>query len=305
MVMPVHPEILRFAPSPNGFLHLGHAFSALLNQQMAEDLGGQFLLRIEDIDLGRARSEFEAAIFDDLGWLGLSWPEPILKQRSRFDEYRAAIRELEKLGLLYPAFMTRRQIRAAVAERIGRGDDWPRDPDNAPHYPGPERDWPASKRKAEMESGRSYALRIDMARAVKGAPSLRWHETGTRATDESEALAADPLAWGDVIIARSDIPASYHLSVVVDDAFQDITRVVRGTDLQQATSIHRLLQNLLGLPEPAYFHHRLIIDGEGAKLSKRFGSRSLRDYRDAGLSPDDVMGLLKPYLENPGPGAEA
>ena len=298
-------ETLRFAPSPNGLLHLGHAFSALLNQQMAEDLGGQFLLRIEDIDLGRARPEFETAIFEDLDWLGLTWPEPVVKQSARFDAYRSAIKELENLGLLYPAFMTRRQIRAAVAEKVERGENWPRDPDNAPHYPGPERAWPASKRAAEMASGRPYALRIDMERAVEGAPDLRWQETGASAAETEKELTVDPLAWGDVIIARSDIPASYHLSVVVDDGFQDISRIVRGTDLQQATSIHRLLQFLLGLPVPAYFHHRLIVDDGGEKLSKRFGSRSLRDIREAGLSPDDVLGILQPYLEKPEPGANA
>ena len=299
--MPHHREILRFAPSPNGFLHLGHAFSALLNEQMADDLGGQFLLRIEDIDLGRARPEFEAAILEDLNWLGLTWPEPVLKQSARFDAYRSAIRELETLGLLYPAFMTRRQIRAAVAEKVERGEDWPRDPDNAPHYPGPERAWPASKRAAEMASGRSYALRIDMARAVEGAPDLFWQESGSSEAEPGEEITANPLAWGDVVIARSDIPASYHLSVVVDDGFQEISRIVRGTDLQQATSIHRLLQNLLGLPEPAYFHHRLIVDDGGEKLSKRFGSRSLRELRQDGYKPNDVLGMLQPYLEKPAP----
>lgn len=295
--MTEQPETLRFAPSPNGLLHLGHAFSALLNQRMAEALGGRFLLRIEDIDLGRARKEFETAILDDLAWLGLTWVEPVLKQSARFEEYRAAITELQHLELLYPAFMTRRQIRAAIAEKTERGEDWLNDPDNVPHYPGPERDWPTWKRKAEIESGRPYALRIDIARAVEGAPPLFWREC--EPFDSETELPADLLAWGDVIVARSDVPASYHLSVVVDDAFQNITRIVRGLDLQHATGIHRLLQHLLGMPEPVYFHHRLIVDDHGEKLSKRFASRSLRDLRAAGHSPADVVRMLQPYLEEP------
>lgn len=297
--MPNHQDVLRFAPSPNGLLHLGHAFSALLNRQIATGLGGRFLLRIEDIDLGRARQEFEQAILDDLAWLGLTWEEPVLKQRDRFDEYRIAIGELQKLGLLYPAFLTRRQVRAAIAEKPGNGARWPRDPDNAPHYPGPERNWPEAKRKAEMESGRPYSLRIDMARAAEGITHLSWQETDPSDLAVRTEFAADPEAWGDVVIARSDVPASYHLSVVVDDAFQTISHIVRGKDLQQATGVHRLLQHLLGLPEPLYFHHRLIVDDGGAKLSKRFGSRSLQDFRKAGYSPDDVLAMLQPWLANP------
>ena len=280
-------------------LHLGHAYSALLNWRMAGQSDGRFLLRIEDIDLGRARPEFEAAIYNDLSWLGLNWEAPVLKQSERFDVYRTAMDKLDRLGLLYPAFMTRRQIRAAIAEKDERGETWPRDPDSAPHYPGPERDWTRSRRESEMASGRPYALRIDMARAAEGVPELTWREISP-SKSETE-LTADPRAWGDVIIARSDVPASYHLCVVVDDAEQEVTHIVRGQDLQQATAIHRLLQHLLGLPEPNYFHHRLIVDESGEKLSKRFGSRSLEDFRNAGHTPGELLELLQVYFDEPEP----
>lgn len=292
-------DIFRFAPSPNGYLHVGHAFSALLNRQAADRSDGRFLLRIEDIDQGRARAEFETAIFRDLAWLGLGWEQPLLRQSDRFNAYREAIAELQRLGLLYPAFMTRRQIRTAIAEQPDAGKSWPRDPDNAPLYPGPERDWPEARRKAEMASGRRYALRIDMARAAAGLPRLTWSECNPADPAGIGHLPADPAAWGDVVIARSDIPASYHLSVVVDDAFQAITHVIRGADLAPSTSVHRALQHLLGLPAPRYFHHRLLRDEAGGKLSKRFGSRSLRDLRADGLSADEVRSMLQPFLAAP------
>ncbi len=166
-------RVFRFAPSPNGYLHRGHAFSALLNARAAAKTGGRFLLRIEDIDRTRARAEFEAAIFQDLAWLGLTWEEPVLRQRDRFEAYAAALNELDRLGLLYPAFMSRGEIASAVAEA---GTDWPRDPDGAPLYPGPERDWSKARRKAEVESGQPYALRLDLARALSGLQSLTWNE---------------------------------------------------------------------------------------------------------------------------------
>ena len=169
-------RVFRFAPSPNGYLHRGHAFSALLNQRAADATGGRFLLRIEDIDLTRARAEFEAAIFEDLAWLGLAWEEPVLRQSERFEAYRAALGELEKLGLLYPAFLSRTEIQAHLAEKRAAGGRWPRDPDGAPLYPGEERDWPAARRRQEIASGKPYALRLDMARALAGAASLSWRE---------------------------------------------------------------------------------------------------------------------------------
>jgi glutamyl-Q tRNA(Asp) synthetase len=275
-------RVFRFAPSPNGFLHRGHAFSALLNSGAAEASGGRFLLRIEDIDRTRAREKFEAAIFEDLEWLGLRWEEPVLRQRDRFDTYRDTLAELDRLGLLYPAFMSRGEIAAALGEG---GPTWPRDPDGAPHYPGGERDWPQSKRQAEMESGKPYALRLDMARTLSGVPPFSWRSIDPFGVEPSASHPADPAAWGDVILARKEIPASYHIAVVVDDAFQSVTDIVRGKDLEAATSVHRLLQMLLGLPEPRYFHHRLILDEYGEKLSKSRGSETICARREAGETP--------------------
>jgi glutamyl-Q tRNA(Asp) synthetase len=284
--------VFRFAPSPNGWLHLGHALSALLNFDAARRQGGRFLLRIEDIDLGRARPEFEAAIFEDLAWLGLDWEQPVLRQSERFDAYRAALGKLERLELLYPAFLTRGEIRAQVAEAEKAGRPWPRDPDGAPLYWGPERDWSAARRRAEMASGRGFALRLDMARVAEDLPPLRWTEIDPLGDAAPAAHAVDPAAWGDVVLARKEVPASYHLSVTVDDAFQGIGWVVRGLDLQPATSVHRLLQHLLGLPEPAYFHHRLVLDETGRKLSKSEGAAALRARRAAGETPQDIRRLL-------------
>jgi len=272
---PSSPEwrVFRFAPSPNGFLHRGHAFSALLNDRMARAADGRLLLRIEDIDCTRAREKFEAAIYEDLGWLGLEWEHPVLRQSERFEAYREALAELEKLELLYPAFLSRAEIATRVKE-AERLKAWPRDPDGAPLYPGPERGWSAAQRQAAVKGGRPYTLRLDVARAVGG-------------TDDASA-------WGDVVLARKDFPASYHLAVVVDDAFQNVTDVVRGKDLEPATAVHRLLQKLLGLPEPRYVHHRLILDETGAKLSKSRGSESIRARRAAGESPAELIACLGP-----------
>jgi glutamyl-Q tRNA(Asp) synthetase len=282
----------RFAPSPNGYLHRGHALSALLNARAAEATGGRFLLRIEDIDRTRARTAFEAAIYEDLDWLGLSWEEPVLRQSDRFDAYRAALAELEKLGLLYPAFMSRAEVQSHVDRRKAAGAPWPRDPDGAPLYPRAERGWPPSKRKAEIASGRPYALRLDMAAALAGLPPLTWKEQDESRPGLSITVPADPAAWGDVILGRKEIPASYHLAVVMDDAFQGVSDVVRGKDLRAATSVHRLLQALLGLPEPTYTHHRLILDESGQKLSKSRGSETIRARRAAGETPEELIAGL-------------
>jgi glutamyl-Q tRNA(Asp) synthetase len=282
-------RVFRFAPSPNGFLHRGHAFSALLNCCAAEATGSRFLLRIEDIDRTRAREKFETAIFEDLGWLGLHWEEPVLRQRDRFDAYRSALAELDRLGLLYPAFMSRTDIAAAV-EQAGAG--WPRDPDGATLYPGAEREWSEERRRAEVESGKSYALRLDMTKALSGVGSLSWTSVDPSGIEPSASLPADPAAWGDVVLARKEIPASYHIAVVVDDAFQSVTDIVRGKDLEAATSVHRLLQTLLGLPEPRYLHHRLILDEKGEKLSKSRGSETIRARREAGETPQQLIAGL-------------
>ena len=216
----------------------------------------------------------------------------MLRQSERFEAYRAALGELEKLGLLYPAFLSRAEIQAHLAEKRAAGGRWPRDPDGAPLYPGEERDWPAARRRQEMASGKPYALRLDMARALAGAASLSWREADPFGRESPLTLAADPAAWGDVVLARKEVPASYHLSVVVDDAWQGVTDVVRGKDLQPATSVHRLLQALLGLPEPRYFHHRLILDETGQKLAKSRGSETLRARRAAGEQPEELIAGL-------------
>ena len=281
-------RVFRFAPSPNGYLHRGHAYSALVNQRAAQATDGRLLLRIEDIDLPRARPEFEAAIYEDLEWLGLRWEEPVLRQSERFDAYAEALAALDKLDLLYPAFLSRSEIAAAAPP----GSSSLRDPDGALLYPGPERDWPQAKRRAAMESGAPYSLRLDMARALAVVETLSWLEADPLDAAPTATQAANPAAWGDVVLARKELPASYHLSVVVDDAFQRVSDVVRGLDLQPSTSVHRLLQALLGLPEPRYFHHRLILDETGAKLSKSRGSETIRARREAGESAETLIAGL-------------
>ena len=285
-------RVFRFAPSPNGYLHLGHAFSALLNADAAAATGGRLLLRIEDIDQTRARSEFEAAIFADLAWLGLVWEEPVLRQTDRFEAYRQVLAELDRLGLIYPAFLSRGEIRAAITTFHKEGRDWPRDPDGSPHYPGTERDWSQTRRRDEMASGRPYALRLDMARALAGISDLTWRERDPFGVEPDFDADADPAAWGDIILARRDTPASYHLAVSLDDAFQGVTDIVRGFDIKPATAVHRLLQALLGLPEPVYFHHRLILGEDGRKLSKSEGSAGLRNLRRSGVSPAEIRRRL-------------
>ncbi|KQY98235.1 glutamyl-Q tRNA(Asp) ligase [Pseudolabrys sp. Root1462] len=278
------PPVFRFAPSPNGYLHLGHALSALLNAAAARAAGGRLLLRIEDIDLARCRPGFEAAIYEDLAWLGIGWEQPVRRQSEHFDDYRAALARLEAMGLVYPSFESRAGIAALVEERERQGP-WPRDPDGAPLYPGTARDIAPDERSRRIAAGESYALRLDMAKAVRRAGALAWDEAG-RGT-----VAADPSAWGDVILARKDTPASYHLAVTVDDAL-GVTDVVRGEDLFPSTSVHRLLQSLLGLPAPRYRHHRLILGSDGRKLSKSTAATALRQLRAEGLTPADIRRMV-------------
>jgi glutamyl-Q tRNA(Asp) synthetase len=278
-------SVFRFAPSPNGLLHLGHAYSALLNADAARRQGGRLLLRLEDIDATRCRPEFEAAILEDLGWLGIGWEAPVRCQSDHLDTYRAALKRLEGEGLLYPAFESRAQIAALVAARDAAGG-WPRDPDGAPLYPGSARALSSGERDDLIASGAPYALRLDMAAALKRMPAgLSWDDSGAGPGGETGRVAAHPEAWGDVVLARKEIPTSYHLSVVIDDALQGVTDVVRGRDLFWATSLHRLLQQLLDLPAPRYRHHALILDEAGHKLSKSTHATGLRALRDAGESP--------------------
>jgi glutamyl-Q tRNA(Asp) synthetase len=284
------PPVFRFAPSPNGYLHLGHALSALINADMAAAAGGRLLLRIEDIDQSRCRPEYEAAIYEDLAWLGLKWEKPVRRQSEHFDDYRAALARLDAMGLIYPSFESRAEIAMMVAGREAKGP-WPRDPDGAPLYPGAAKSLPQAERQRRMAS-EPYALRLDMRAALARAGQLTWGETGEGPAGEAGTVAADPAAWGDVVLARKDAPASYHLAVVVDDAAQAVTDVVRGRDLFYATSVHRLLQTLLGLPLPRYRHHRLILDADGKKLSKSTAATGLHELRAAGAIPAKIRQLV-------------
>lgn len=283
--MPDQRPVFRFAPSPNGALHLGHAYSAIVNFEMARDADGRFLLRMEDIDTERCSPALEAAMLEDLAWLGLSWEEPVRRQSEHFSDYRAALEALEGEGLVYRAYLSRSDIRRLVEAGERSGASWPRDPDGAPLYPG----GPDEK----GEEGAPYILRLDMERAVERAgPDLSWTEGGMGPGGETGEIAADPAAWGDVILARRDTPTSYNLSVVIDDALQGVSHVVRGRDLFHATSVHVLLQELLGLPRPDYFHHDLVLADDGRKLSKSNRDTSLQSLRAAGVTPGDIRRMI-------------
>lgn len=274
------PPVFRFAPSPNGYLHLGHALSALLNAERAKAAAGRLLLRIEDIDEARCRPEYKAAIYEDLTWLGIAWERPVRRQSEHYADYRAALARLDAMGLTYRSYETRSEIGRAAAGY---------DPDGAPLYPGRLNTIiGADERRRRSDAGEPYALRLDMAAAVARTGALTWEETGAGPSGETGSIAADPTAWGDVILARKETPTSYHLAVVVDDAAQGVTDVVRGRDLFPATSVHRLLQVLLGLPAPRYHHHRLILDAEGVKLSKSTSATGLRELRARGATAADI-----------------
>jgi glutamyl-Q tRNA(Asp) synthetase len=268
----------RFAPSPNGELHLGHAFSALFAFHAAKHAGGQFLLRIEDIDTTRCRQRFADLLIEDLSWLGLRWLEPVRFQSRHLADYSKAQSRLADQGLLYPCFCTRKTLEASSSG--------PRDPDGSLLYPGTCRALDLGARAERMTAGEPFHLRLDMARAAQHAADLFFTDLGIG------DVPADPRKWGDVILVRKDIGTSYHIAVVVDDAQQDVTHVTRGRDLFEATHIHRLLQALLGLPVPLYHHHPLISDALGRKLSKSAGDRSLRSLREAGASPADIRQAL-------------
>jgi len=283
----------RFAPSPNGELHLGHAYSALLNQQMANAVGGRLLLRIEDIDTTRCTPEFEAGIFRDLEWLGLEWEQPVRRQADHFADYQAVLDRLIREELVYPAFMSRGEIRAFIADSEKRGRDWPRDPDGVPLYPAADKALPVGERNRRISDNAPFAWRLDVDAALtRVGTDLSWREFTDETLSATRTVEARPQDWGDVILARRDTPTSYHLAVVVDDALQGVSHVVRGQDLYSATSIQRLLQELLGLSQPQYFHHRLVLGPDGRKLSKSFGDTGLAALRQAGASPDDVRRLV-------------
>ena len=291
--MPSGTPVLRFAPSPNGHLHPGHAYSAIYTWNRARELGARFLLRIEDIDLVRCSGAFADQALDDLAWLGLCWEQPVRRQSEHFGDFREAVDKLDRLGVLYPCFATRKDVREAVAAMPCH----PVDPEGAPLYPGISKSLADAERAALLASDRPHSLRIDMAKALEIAGAklgrdLAFREGGSGPRGETGLLVISPMIWGDVVIARKDVPTSYHLSVVVDDALQGVTRVTRGQDLFYTTPIHRLLQVLLDLPEPAYEHHRLIRDATGRRLSKSARDRSILGLRNEGHSRQDVYAMI-------------
>lgn len=272
-------EVTRFAPSPTGHLHIGHAYSAL-KAYRARGPGGSFLLRIEDIDPGRCRDEFVEAICEDLRWLGLGWEEPVRRQSEHMDDYLRAAATLERGGLVYPCFCTRSDIRLEI-ERSGQAPHGP----EGPIYPGICRGLSSAERTAAFADGRPYARRLDVVRATATAGPLAWHDLGRG------DVAARPERFGDVVLARKDVPTSYHLSVVVDDHLQGVTLVTRGEDLAPLTDVHRLLQALLDYEPPEYLHHRLITDPGGRRLAKRDRAMTIRSLRMSGHTPSDVIAM--------------
>jgi glutamyl-Q tRNA(Asp) synthetase len=278
------PYVTRFAPSPTGYLHLGHAFAALYAADLARESGGRFLMRIEDTDRTRARPEFEAAISEDLTWLGLTWEEPVRRQSEHFDDYAEALSSLKTMGCAYPCFCTRKEIEAEFAASVNA----PHGPDG-PIYPGTCRAHSAAEREQRLARGDQHAWRLDVSKAVAlaGAP-LSFEEIGGGPNGEHGTIAVKAGLFGDFVLARKDAPASYHLAVVVDDALQGVTLVTRGNDLFAAAHVHRLLQALLKLPVPQYSHHRLILDASGKRLAKRDQATTLKHLRAGGWTPARV-----------------
>jgi glutamyl-Q tRNA(Asp) synthetase len=281
--------VTRFAPSPTGHLHLGSAFSALVAWRRAREAGGRFLLRLEDIDQARCRPEFAAAILEDLAWLGIEWDGEARVQSQHFAEYRTALDALAARGLLYPCFCSRTDIHQSATA--------PHTPDGAPLYPGTCRVLSEDERTARIAAGERYALRLNMQRALASKTPLPQAGEGVPLTVEEAGegtIPCHPEQFGDVVLARKDAPASYHLCVTHDDAVQGVTLVTRGVDLKPATHLHRLLQSLMGWPVPAYAHHELLTDTTGRRLAKRDRAATLRDLRARGHSPAEVRALASP-----------
>lgn len=279
MTAPV-TTVTRFAPSPTGYLHIGHAYSALLAWQTAAEAGGRFILRIEDIDVGRCKPEFEEAIYEDLSWLGIEWETPVRRQSEHLADYEKALTALDRMDLIYPCFCTRGDIKAELS-RMGE----------APHgtlgpvYPGTCGRLPDAERKARIAAGDEHAIRLRMETAVSRTGAVTWRDL------DRGPVVGNPLRHGDIILARKDIPTSYHLAVTVDDALQGVTLITRGEDLADFTDIHRILQSLLGWGAPQYRHHKLLTDASGRRYAKRDHSLTLRALRTAGLTPDDVKAM--------------
>ncbi|MHA1565469.1 MAG: tRNA glutamyl-Q(34) synthetase GluQRS [Alphaproteobacteria bacterium] len=291
---PEQKTITRFAPSPTGYLHLGHAYSALFAWRLASAEGGEFILRLEDIDKTRCRGEYEDAIFEDLAWLGITWAQPVWRQSTRLDHYRSALDRLKSAGLLYPCFCTRKAIQAELhaasqAPHLAAGPE-------GPVYPGTCRKLDAAERQRRLDAGQPHALRLDVARAIQQLTApLVWHDS-----IRGDFLAR-PEIFGDAILGRKDIGTSYHLAVTIDDAAQGITKVSRAEDLLSATHIHRLLQALLDLPVPQWVHHPMITDADGARLAKRTNAPTLRALREQGMTPEQVRALADRSAANSQP----
>lgn len=278
-------ETTRFAPSPTGHLHLGHAYAALFAAGLARETGGRFLVRMEDTDLVRSKAQYEADILEDLRWLGLTWETPVRRQSEHASDHLAALERLKEMGCIYPCFCTRKEIAAEVQQAAGA----PQGPDG-PLYGGLCRGMPGDKAQARMAAGDSFAWRLDAARAQECVGGEIWFdETGAGPEGETGRIRVLPLVYGDVVLARKDGVISYHLAVTVDDALQGITTVTRGHDLFASTHVHRLLQSLLGLPVPAYRHHRLILDEHGKRLAKRDQATSLRHLKSQGVTPEEIL----------------
>lgn len=269
--------VTRFAPSPTGYLHIGHAYSALVAWHAARGAGGRFILRIEDIDSGRCKPEFEQAIYEDLAWLGIEWETPVRRQSEYMADYADALARLEARGLTYPCFCTRADIKAELG-LIGGAPHGP----TGPVYPGTCRALSDHDRADRLAAGKEHAIRLRMADAVSLTGAISWHDV------DRGTVTGDPMRHGDVVLARKDIPTSYHLAVTIDDALQGITRVTRGEDLVAFTDIHRLLQDLLGLSVPHYHHHKLLTDANGRRYAKRDRSLTIRALRAAGVTAEEV-----------------
>ena len=279
---PATEIVTRFAPSPTGHLHLGHAYSALFAWRLADRPNGSFVLRIEDIDAGRSQAELKDAIYEDLHWLGLSWSEPVMHQSERGTAYQAALDRLAEMDLLYPCFCTRKEILAEINSATGAPHS--HGPDG-PVYPGICRDFATAERAARIDAGDAYALRLDVAKAVEITGALNWFD---RVRGEQRA---QPESLGDVVLARKDIACSYHLAVTVDDAAQGITLVTRGNDLFGSTHVHRLLQALLGLDTPEWHHTPMLSDASGRRLAKRDNPLTLSELRRQGVSGDAIWAM--------------
>lgn len=289
MTQPVY----RFAPSPNGALHLGHAYSALLNQQLARAAGGKLLLRIEDLDRTRCTPALERNMLTDLAWLGIEWDEPPVRQSERRELYRDALNRLAEAGLSYPAFMSRSEVRRRIEREEAGGRNWPRDPDGTPLYPEDDRLRDKQSRAELLATGEPYALRLDLAGAIRRIGTTpKWLESGMGPNGETGVIDAEPRVWGDIILSGKDSMASYHLAAVVDDAMQGISDVVRGRDLFWSTAVHRVLQELFGFAVPRYHHHDLILAEDGRKLSKSHADTGLAALRAAGATPEDIRRMV-------------